>query len=452
MFLYVFFGAALYAFGALRFVMGVSQWVGGKLRSGPAAVAVVSSSLLGTMTGSTAANITITGAFTIPMMKRSGYSPAQAGAIEAASSNGGQIMPPIMGAAAFVMAGFTGIPYIKIVVAAIVPALLYFAGVFLYAELNARKMKIATTQMPINGKQLLLDAPLFFIPLGVLVFLLIVGYSLPFVGFWAIISLVAVALINSVRKEARLNVKEVLDKITDGVYTASSIAIMCALVGILVTCIKVSGLGIKLPMLIQDISHGYLIIALLIGMLSSILLGMGVNTVAAYLLVAIGLSPALVQMGVPLLQAHLFPFVFAVFSHLTPPIAVGAMIAARLAGADYWKTAIEALKIAFTAFLLPFFIIYVPVIILRPEGGLLLSIAQMAAIILGVMSLQVALSNYFNTALRRNERLVFLIAALFCLSFPFLKVYPYFYVGIALFAISITRQFMRGRQINAGPN
>jgi TRAP-type uncharacterized transport system fused permease subunit len=224
---------------------------------------------------------------------------------------------------------------------------------------------------------------------------------------------------------------------------------MTALVGVLVTCIKVSGLGIKLPILIQDISQGHLIIALLIGMVSSILLGMGVNTVAAYLLVAIGLSPALIQMGVPLLQAHLFPFIFAIFSHLTPPIAIGVMIASRLAVADYWKTAIEALKIAFTAFLLPFFIIYVPIIILRPEGGLFLSITQLTAIILGIISLQVALSNYFNIGLQKNERYIFLIAALFCLAFTFLKVYPYFYIGIALFAISVIRQIIKRNQLNA---
>ena len=444
-FLFVFFGAALYAFGGLRFVMGLSEWVGGKLSSGPAAVAVTSSALLGTMTGSTAANITITGAFTIPMMKKSGYRPEQAAAIETAGSNGGQIMPPIMGAAAFVMAGYTGIPYIEIAAAAVVPALIYFGGLFLYTELSARKMRIQKVIMPVDMKQLLLDAPLFFVPLAVLIALLIIGYTLPFVGFWSILSLVVIALLNGIRKEARLKWSEVVDKMVSGVYTAAHIAVMLALINIVATCIQVSGLGTKLPIMIQDISQGRLIIALLIAMASSILLGMGVNTVAAYLLVAIGLSPALADMGVPLLQAHLFPFIFAAFSHLTPPVAIGALIAARIADANYWRTTVEALKAAFTAFLLPFLVIYVPVIILRPEGGVLISTALFIGIILGIASLQFAISNYCGTELRRDERILFVVASVLCLVFVFVKGYPYLIGGAALFAVNILRQYLRAR-------
>ncbi|MDH3884192.1 MAG: TRAP transporter large permease subunit, partial [Desulfobacterales bacterium] len=206
LFLFIFFGGVLFAFGGTRFIIGFGRWVGSKLRSGPAMVALIGSSLLGTITGSTVANITITGSFTIPMMKKSGYTPEQAGAIETVSSNGGQLTPPIMGATAFLMAGFANIPYVEIVIAAIVPALIKFICVFFYITLTAKKMEIRATVEPVKAKQLLFDAPIFFLPLGVLVFLLIKGYTLPFVGFWSIVTLIVVALISSaLRKEARLD-------------------------------------------------------------------------------------------------------------------------------------------------------------------------------------------------------------------------------------------------------
>jgi len=255
-------------------------------------------------------------------------------------------------------------------------------------------------------------------------------------------TLVALGLINSVRKEARLTFKRVVERVTSGVRTASEMAVVVALIGVVATAIKVSGLGIKLPLVIQDVSQGILPIALFIVMISSILLGMGVPTPVAYLLVAIGAVPALVAMDVPLLQAHLFCFIFAVFSHLTPPVAIGALVAAQIAGARYWPTAWEAIKAGFTAFLLPFFIIYAPVIILRPEAGLALSIAQIIAIPLAILSLQITLSNYCFTVLRRNERLAFGIASLLFLAAVFMQNYPFLLAGIALFVVNIARQRM----------
>ncbi len=334
-------------------------------------------------------------------------------------------------------------------IAALVPALIYYFGLFLYVELTARKLVIEVPKVSVSGKQLLLDAPIFVVPLGILVFLLIQGYTLPFVAFWSMMSLIAVGLLSSLRKEARLNFKEVVERITGGVRIASEVAIMSALIGVVATAIKVSGLGMKLPLLIQDISGGHLIIALIIGMVASIILGMGVPTPAAYIMVAIGLVPALLAMGVPLLQAHLFPFIFAVFSHLTPPVAIGALIASRLAGAEYWATSKEALKAAFTAFLLPFFVIYASVIILRPEGGLILSIAQIVAIILAISSLQMGISNYALTPLRIHERSAFILSALLCLTFVFVQSYLFLVAGIGLFIVSIIWQFIKRRELRA---
>ena len=445
LFLILLFGALLHGFGGTRFILSLGKWLGSKLVSGPAAVAVFSSALLGMITGSTVGNIAITGAFAIPMMKKAGYSAEQAGAISAASSNGGQIMPPVMGAAAFVMAGYAGIPYLQIAAAAVIPALLYFFCIFLYVQLNAHKIiKVGGGIVKkLSGKQLLDEAPAFFIPLGVLVFLLLQGFSLPFVGFWSIITLVIVGSISEIRKEARINIKEIVEATIEGVRMASEVAVSCALIGVVVTCVLVSGLGMKLPMLIQEISGGNILIALLIAMVSSLILGMGVPTTAAYILVAIGLVPALTRMGVPVLQAHFFPFMFACVSNLTPPVAYGVLIASRMAGGDYWKTGWEAVKAAFVSFLLPFFVIYSPVVVLRPEGSLILGIAKIAAIFLAILSLQIGMCNFFLTSLRVMECIAFVIAGLLCVVFVFTKTYPYFIVGGLLFLVCTAVQLRK---------
>ncbi|MBW2065427.1 MAG: TRAP transporter fused permease subunit [Deltaproteobacteria bacterium] len=448
LFLLIVFGGMLYAFGGVRFILGVGRWLGSKFKSGPAAVAVVGSSLLGSMTGSTVANVTITGAYTIPLMKKAGYSPKQAGAIEAASSNGGQIMPPIMGATAFIMSGFTGIPYIRIALAVLVPAILYYLGLLIYVQINAYKLDIRVEKEPINIKELLLDAPLFLVPLGVLVFLLVKGFSLPFVVFWSIMSLIFLSLVLSFRKETRLSFREVVAALTRGARTACDVTIINALIGVVATCIETSGLGIKLPLLVGEISHGILFIALIITMISSIFVGMGVPTPAAYMLVAIGAAPALVKMGVPLLQAHLFPMIFAVFSHLTPPIAIGALVASQLAKAQYWPTAWEALKAASTAFLLPYFIIYAPVIILRPDAGIVVSVTQVVSIPFGVLALQVFFSRYFIGLVHNRNRIAFGITALLFFIAVFARSFIFLLVATALLSICTGAQVILKRRIS----
>lgn len=451
LFLFIFYGGALYAFGGIRFIIGVGCWVGSKLRSGPAMVALFGSSLLGSITGSTVANITITGAFTIPMMKESGYSPEQAAAIETVSSNGGQLTPPIMGATAFLMAGFANIPYIEIATAAIVPALLKFTCVFWYITLTARKMRIDSCVEPGSTKQLLIDAPIFFIPLGVLVGLLLKGYTLPFVGFWSIVALVATGLITSTfSKESRLDFHETLDKVVSGIRSASEIAMICGLLGVVVSAIVTSGLAIKLPLAIQDLSGGSLPVALFITMLASMLLGIGLPTPAAYMLVAIGAVPGLINMGVPLLAAHLFCFVSAVTSHITPPIAIGALVAAQIAGANYWKTCWEAVKAAFAKYLLPFFFIYAPVILLSPDAGFLNSLLQVLAILLAIFALQIGVSNYLFTRLRLDEMIAFLLSAVSSLVAVFSRDQQFFVIGLIIFGFSLARQFIIARR-SKGP-
>jgi TRAP transporter 4TM/12TM fusion protein len=380
-------------------------------------------------------------------MKRAGYEPKQAGAIEAASSNGGQIMPPVMGATAFIMSGFTGIPYIQIAAAVLVPALLYYLGLLIYVQINAYKLDIQVEKEIISGRELLLDAPLFVVPLGVLILLLVQGFSLPFVVFWSIVSLVVLSLILSIRKEARLSFTEVVAALTKGARTACDVTIINALIGVVATCIETSGLGIKLPLLVGEISQGILIIALVITMVSSILVGMGVPTPAAYMLVAIGAAPALVKMGVPLLQAHLFPFIFAVFSHLTPPIAIGALVASQLAEAEYWPTSWEALKAASTAFLLPYLIIFAPVIVLRPDAGLIVCVTQIVAIPLGVLSLQITFSSYLLGAVDRIQRGVFGLTAILFFATVFSRSPLFLSAALVSFAFGIIGQIIKRRRL-----
>ncbi len=227
---------------------------------------------------------------------------------------------------------------------------------------------------------------------------------------------------------------------------------VCGLLGVVVSAILSSGLGIKLPLAIEDLSQGILLIALFITMISSILLGIGVPTPAAYMLVAVGAVPTLLRMGVPLLQAHLFCFVFAICSHFTPPIAIGALVASQIAGANYWRTAWEAVKAAFAKYLLPFFFIYTPVIILRPESGFTSSFIQVVAILAVISSLQIGVSNYCFTHLGLNERTEFIIASVLLLIFIFSQNYSFFLAGLILFIVAIAWQFKRRTELrSAGP-
>jgi len=446
LFLFIFFGGILDAFGGTRFIIGLGRWVGSKMRAGPAMVALIGSSLLGTVTGSTVANITITGSFTIPMMKKSGYTPEQAGAIETVSSNGGQIIPPIMGATAFLMASYTNIPYLEIVKAAIIPALLYVGCVFLYITLTAHKMDIRPDCENVSGKQVLLDSPIFFFPLTVLVYLLAKGYTLPYVGFWSIMTVIIVGvLISLVRKDARLNPKHILRDVVKATNTACAVAIICGLLGVVVSAIVSSGLGIKLPLAIEGLSHGSLTVALFITMVSSIMLGIGVPTPAAYMLVAVGAVPCLLNMGVPLLAAHLYCFYFAICSHITPPVAVGAMVAAQIAGADYWRTAWEAVKAAFAKYLLPIFFIFAPVTILRPEAGLLFSLVELVTILAVIVALQIGISKYCFSYLRQSERIGFILASILGLIAILAKTAVFFFAGWGLLTACLGWQVLKRR-------
>lgn len=433
LFLFIFFGSMLDAFGGLRFIISFGSWVASKFKSGAAALSVFTSALLGSLTGSTVANITVTGSFTIPMMKKSGYTPEHAAAIETAASSGGQILPPVMGSTVFVMSGYTGIPYLSIAKVSFIPAIIYFALVLLYVELNARKLKI--TPLPIQKirlKNLILDAPIFIVPLVLLLILLIQGLSLMLTIFWCLICVAVLGLVSSLRKDARLNWNEIKEKLISGIISGSQIAVVLSLIGIIVGTVETSGLGMKLGDAMVKIFHGHLFWLLVITALVAMLLGVGVPTPAAYMICATTLTPAMIKLGVPLLQAHLFPLYYAVFAHLTPPVAIGLMVACKMAEANYWVAAKEALKAALASFLFPFFFIYTPGILLQYRD-LPMAVQHFLVVILCFFTVSVLLNNFWANRLTFLQRIIIFIAA--CASFSYIFFAPNYWFIIVSAAL-----------------
>ncbi|MBU1208921.1 MAG: TRAP transporter fused permease subunit [Proteobacteria bacterium] len=438
LFLFIFFGSVLEAFGGLRFIMSIGSLAASKFRSGAAALSVFTSALLGSLTGSTVANITITGSFTIPMMKKTGYTPEHAAAIETAASSGGQILPPVMGATVFVMSGYTGIPYFSIVKVSFIPAIIYFAIVLLYVELNARKLNIAPMPLQkINMKSLLFDGPVFIVPLLLLLILLMQGRSLMFTIFWSLICVVILGLLSGTRKGARLNWDKMKNRLMDGIISGSQIAIVLALIGIIVGTVEVTGLGMRLGKVLLLLCHDNLFLLLIITALTSMILGVGVPTPAAYIICATILSPAMIKLGVPLLQAHLFPLYYAVFAHLTPPVAIGLMVACKMAEAKYWSAAREALKVALASFLFPFFFVYSPAILLEFES-FSSGVQQFLAILLSFFTVSIALNKYWSTRLNLAQHAILIGAALASLISIFaVKSYYFLIIGGLLGIVGI---------------
>jgi len=442
-FLFILFGAILYASEVTGFLLEISKVVGSKLRGGPALMAVVSSSLVGMVIGSPVANVAIVGSFTIPLMKKLGYTADQAGAIEAASSNGGQIMPPVMGIAAFAMAGLTGIPYVEIIKMAILPALLYYLCCWSYVQLRAEKSKIPLMGMKVDVREILLSCHLFVVPFTVITILFIKGYSVMFTAFWGIIVAICVSLI---RKKTRPSLATLLRGVAQGAKTGAQIGVMCASMGLVVTTFQTSGLGIKLSAGIEAWSGGYLFPALLITWLICIMLGCVGVTAAAYIVASIFAVPVLMKMGIGLAQAHFFIMFVTVFGFLTPPIGVTALVASRLAQGDYIKTSFQSCIVAAAGFLLPFIFIYNPALLLLPqESHTITAIIASAGF---MVFFQAAVVGYFLTDLTTIERALLLVANLSLLIYLVVHNYAFFAAGMGLFALLFLRQLRKRRSAN----
>ena len=361
-FLFVLFGAILVRSGAGRFFINVAMALTGSRVGGPAKASVVSSCLMASVSGSAVANVVTTGSFTIPLMKKVGYRPYFAAAVEACSSSGGQIMPPVMGAAAFVIAEFLNVPYLKVALAGLFPALIYFFSIFVMVHFEARKKNLGTVpreELPDLMDELKRGGHLF-ISILVIVVLMVIGYTPMFAAFWAIISIL---VLSSLRKETRMTAVEIFSALEEGARQAVSVSIACAAAGIIIGCVFVSGLGLKFSTVIVDLAGGSLWVVLILTMFASLILGMGLTTTAVYITLAALVIPAVVKMGVVPMAAHLFAFYFGLVSAITPPVALAAFAAAGIAGSNPMQTGFHSFRLGIAKYILPFVFVFNPAMV-----------------------------------------------------------------------------------------
>lgn len=419
-FMFVLFGAFLEATGAGKFFIDLAYAATGRKAGGPAKAAVLASAGMGSISGAAIANVVTTGAFTIPLMKKLGYRPAQAGGIEAAASTGGQIMPPLMGAGAFLMSEYTQIPYVHIVLVSIFPAFLYMATIYLFVHLVAVKagMKGVPGEDLPRVRDVLRDGWQFIVPLFVLVYLLLLNVSPMRVGFWAILSVVAVAGfragldllragsgLDGWIEAARRGVQILLRSLALGARNAIAVSMACAVAGIIVGVVGLTGLGLKFSSMMLAFSGGNLVLALILILIASLILGMGLPVTASYIVLIVLVGPALTQdFGVPLLIAHLVVFWYSQDSNVTPPVALAAFAGAAIAGSKPVETSLQAWKFAKGLYLIPLFMVYNPEIILG--GPLPLVIFSGLIAMLAMATFAGALEGYLFTRMDMLSRLL----------------------------------------------
>jgi len=409
-FLFILFGAVLNKTGMGKFFIDVAMALAGHTVGGPAKVAVIASGFFGSINGSSVANVVTTGTFTIPLMKSIGYRKDFAGAVEAAASTGGQILPPVMGAAAFVMAEFLGIPYIKIAAAAAIPAIIYYIAVGTMVHLEASKYGLKglpKEQLP-DLKKVLREKGHLVIPILGLVYLLIKGYTPLFSAFWAIAMSL---LISMVKSETRLNWKKLGEAFEEGAKSALGVAAACACAGMVVGAVTLTGLGLKIANGLILLGQGNLLLTLFFTMIASIILGMGLPTTAKYIILSIMAAPALIDLGVIPIAAHLFILYFGVIADLTPPVAVAAYAGAGISGGNSMKTGFISVRLAVAGFMIPYLFALDPgLMYINSSIGhtLQLIITSLA----GVLALGAAAGGYLLDNTRVYERVLLVISAI----------------------------------------
>ena len=362
--IFIVFGAVLQASGAGAILLKLAFAATGRMAGGPAHASIVGSALFGTMSGAAVANVVSTGIFTIPIIKKAGFKPRFAGAVEAAASTGGQIMPPVMGVVAFIMADVTNIPYLQIVVAATIPAVMYYASLFMVVTIEARRLGIGATP-PADRARLTardwLQSLAFWVPLALIVVVLVSGRTAQNAGFYALIAATVLSLI--LFPEFR-HPRKWLEALVDAGRTAAKLMVIVAAVGFIIGVINMTGVGLKLAQTILAVSGSSLLLSLILVMIGCLIMGMGVPSVTAYLILAIVMGPALETLGVPTIGAHLFMLYFGVLSVVTPPVALAAFAAAPIAGARPMETGITAMRLSIAGFIIPFLFVYRPDILI----------------------------------------------------------------------------------------
>lgn len=407
-FLFVMFGTFLSKAGGGEFFFNLASLVTGKSRGGPAKIAVISSGLYGTMSGSPTSDVVATGSITIPVMKRLGYKARFAGAVEVAASTGGSTMPPIMGSAAFILAEYTSVPYQEVVLAALLPALLYYLGVFLQVHLRAVKddLRPSDGEIP-TVVETFRTGWVFMIPIIGIVWALLAGYSPTFTAGVGVLAAVCAA---TLLKATRLSPWQVIEGLGETTLRILPVAGACAAAGLVIGGLSMTGLGMKAANVILTVSGGDAAVTLVIAAVVTIILGLGMPTPSAYILAAVLVGPALAKLGYPILQSHMFLLYYAIMSALTPPIAVAALAAAAIADEDPFKIAFSAVRLAAIGFLMPFAFIWNPGMLLLGDT-LTNSVAIMGGV-LATAAIAISIEGYVGVTLRQVERLVLVLAAI----------------------------------------
>jgi TRAP transporter 4TM/12TM fusion protein len=409
--IFVVFGSFMERTGTGQLFMDFATGLTGHAVGGPGKVAVVSSSLFGTISGSAVANVMVTGQISIPLMKRTGFRPQFAAAVEAVASTGGQIMPPIMGAAAFVMAEFLGVSYGQVVIWALIPAVLYYLACFSAVHFEAKRLGLTgmpRSELPKLGKVLRTDGHLF-IPVAIILVVMYSGYSAPMAALAGTLACFPVAALRAHTRH-KVTLANIIAAMVDGARNTLAVALACAAAGVIVGVVTLSGLGIVFTQFVVHLAKDMLLVALMLTMVAGIVLGMGIPTTPAYIIMTALLVPAIVKLGVVVPAAHMFAFYFAILSAITPPVALAVFAASGIAKSDLWSTGWAAVKVGAAGFIVPYMFVYEPSLLMIGPWPNILSSCTSA--IIGVVLFSGGLHGYLLTATNIWQRPMLIVAGL----------------------------------------
>lgn len=452
-FLFILFGAFLAKSGMGKLFNDLAMALAGHKQGGPAKVAVISSGFMGSINGTAVANVVGIGSFTIPLMKKIGYHKNFAGAVEASASVGGQILPPVMGASAFIMAETTGVSYGTIALAALLPALLYYLGVIAQVHFRAGRDNlkgVPKADLP-RVKEVLKERGHLLLPIIALVFFLFQAMPVSYAAVYTIILTIVVA---NLRKSTRMGIQDILDALADGAKQSLSVMAACAVVGIIIGVVSLTSLGSVMTSSIMSIGAGNLFLTLFFTMIASMILGMGLPSIPAYIITATMAAPALANFDIPVLVAHMFVFYFGLFANITPPVALAAFAGAGIAGGDPMRTGFQALKLSLAGFIVPFLFVYNPAMLMIDTTGVAVNAREFAfpawttivsigfTSVVGIIALGAAVEGYFKTSMNWFWRIFLGIGAL-------LMIVPETItdlVGMAMVAIAIVMNYMHAKK------
>jgi len=443
--LFVLFGAFMEKSGAGQLFMDFAMSLTGHTAGGPGKVSIVSSSLFGTVSGSAVANVMVDGPITIPLMKRTGFRPPFAAAVEAVASTGGQIMPPVMGAAAFVMAEFLAVPYAKVALWAAIPAVLYYVAVFCAVHFESKRYGLAgvpRSQLPKLGRVMRDRGHLFVPPLMVL-FGLMLGFSGPLCALAGSLACLPMAMLRAKTREG-IGWRNVLDALADGARNTLAVAMACACAGIVIGVVTITGLGITFTELVVGLSQNWLVLALVLTAVAGIILGMGMPTTPSYIVMVSLLVPALIKLGAIVPAAHMFAFYFAILSAITPPVALAVYAAAGLAKTDIWSAGWEAIRIAAPTYIVPFMFVYEPSLL--AIGNPLTILTSCVSAVIGIMAFAAGLQGYWLREARIWERFLLVAAAVLLIK----PGYVSDLAGLVLLGVVYAAQKGEGEKLRAG--